>query len=98
MKIHKDLHDSMGLSTMERWCKMLWNTSRTTLLKSMGLPRTVRIEANISKVKRRHDQLKVFLCHKVAHDLTISLTSTQRILKDDLKLLPYREKSPAKNL
>ena len=57
IKIHEDLHGSVGLSTVERWCKMVRDTGRITLLRSMGRPRTVRTAANIQKVKQRHDRL-----------------------------------------
>ena len=77
---------------LERWCKMIWNTSRITLLKSTGRSRTVRTEADIRKIKHRHDQLRVFSSHKIVSDLRLSRTSSQRILEDDLKLQSYRKK------
>ena len=93
MKIHEDLHGSEGLSTVEKWCKMIRDTSKmTTLSKSTGRLRTVRTAANIRKVKYRHDRLEVFSCRKIAGDLRISRTSAQRILKSDLKLKSYRIK------
>ena len=92
IKIYEDLHGSVGLSTVERWCKMIRNTGKITLFKSTGRLRTVRTAANIRKVKHRHDRLQVFSCRKIARDLRISRTSAQTILKDDLKLKSYRIK------
>ena len=88
IKIHKDLHGSVGLSTVEWWCKMIRDTGKITLFKSAGR----RTAANIRKVKHRHDRLQVFSYYKIARDLRISRTSAQRILKDDLKLKSYRIK------
>ena len=92
MKIHEDLHGSVGVSTVERWCKMIRDTGKITLFKSTGRLRTVRTAVNIQKVKHRHDRLQVFSYRKIARDLRISRTSAQRILKDDLKLKSYRIK------
>ena len=92
IKIHEDLHGSVGLSTVERWCKMIRDTGKITLFKSTGRLRTVRTAANIRKVKHRYDRLQVFSCRKIARDLRISRTNAQRILKDDLKLKSYRIK------
>ena len=92
IKIHEDLHGSVGLSTVERWCKMIRDTGKITLFKSTGRLRTVRTAANLRKVKHRHDRLQVFSYSKIARDLRISRTSAQRILKDDLKLKSYRIK------
>ena len=86
IKVHEDLHGSVGLSTVERWCKMIRDTGKITLFKSTGRLRTVRTAANIRKVKHRHDRLQVFLCRKIARNLRLSRTSAQTILKDDLKL------------
>ena len=92
IKIHEDIHGSVGLSTIERWCKMIRDTGKITLFKSTDRLRTVRTEANIRKVKHRHGRLQVFSCRKIARDLRISRTSTQRIPKDNLKQKPYRIK------
>ena len=89
IKIHEDLHGSVGLSTVERWCKMIRDTGKITLFRSTGRLRTA---ANIRKVKHRHDRLQVFSCRKITRDLRIFRTSAQRILKDDLKLKSYRIK------
>ena len=89
IKIHEDLHGSMGLSTVERWCKMIRDTGKITLFKSTGCLGTA---ANIRKVKHRHDRLQVFSYHKIARDLRISRTSAHTILKDHLKLKSYRIK------
>ena len=53
IKIHEDLHGSVGLSTVETWCKMIRDTGKITLFKSTGRLRTA---ANIRKVKHRHDR------------------------------------------
>ena len=55
IKIYEDLHGSVDLSTVERWCKMIRDTGKITLFKSTGRLRTVRTAANIRKVKHRHD-------------------------------------------
>ena len=91
-KIHEALHGLVGLSATEMQCKMIRNTSRTTLLKSMDRPRAVRSEANIRKIKHQHDQLRVFKCRKIASYLRMSRTRAQRLVKDDLKLQSYGEK------
>ncbi|CAF4052985.1 unnamed protein product [Rotaria magnacalcarata] len=75
---------------------MVRDTGRITLLRSMDRPRTVKTAANIQKVKQRHDRLRIFSCRKIARDLRISRTSTQRILKDDLKLKSYKKKTQPK--
>ena len=92
IKIHEDLHGSLSLSTVESWCKMIRDTGKITLFKSAARLRTVRTAANIQKVKHRHDRLQVFSYHKIARDLRISLTSAQRISKDDLKPKSYKIK------
>ena len=89
MKIHENLHGSLGLSTVERWCKMIRDTGKITLFKSTGRLRTA---ANIRKVKHRHDRWQVFSYRKIARDLRISRSSAQTILKDHLKLKSYRIK------
>ena len=91
-KIHEDLNGSVGLSTIERWCKSIRETGRIVLFQSKGRPKTIRTATAIRKVKNRHDRWKVFSCRKVARDLGISRTSVQRILKDDLNLKPYSRK------
>ena len=60
IKIHEDLHGSVGLLTVERWCKMIRDIGKITLFKSTGRLRIVRTAANIRKVKHRHDRLQVF--------------------------------------
>ena len=95
-KMHEYLHGSMGLSTIEKWCKIIRNTGWIILFKPTGHPGTVRIEANIRMVRHWHDQLRVFLCRKIALDLRISRTSAQRILKDNLKLKSYKKKIQSK--
>ena len=60
IEIYEDLHGSVGLSAVERWCKMIQNTGKITLFKSTGRLRTVRTAANIRKVKHQHDRLQVF--------------------------------------
>ena len=46
MKIYEDLHGSVSLSIVERWCKMIRDTSKITLFKSTGCLRTA---ANITE-------------------------------------------------
>ena len=75
---------------------MIRDTGKITLFKSTGRLRTVRTAANKEKVKRRHDRLQIFSYRKIARDLRISRTSTQRILRDDLKLKSYRIKAQPK--
>ena len=48
------------------------DTGKITLFKSAGRLRTVRIAANIRKMKHRHDRLQVFSYRKIARDLRIS--------------------------
>ena len=95
-KFYEDLHDSVGLLTIERWCKTIRDTSWIILFKSTDHPRTVRAKANIRKIKHRYNQLRAFPCRKIARDLRISGMSAQRILKDDLKLKSYWKKVQSK--
>ena len=78
-KIHENLHGSLGLSTIERWCKMIRDTSRLTLLKSACRLRTIKTKSNVPKVTHRHNHLRVFSSRKIARDLRISPTSAQRM-------------------
>ena len=81
-----NLHGSMRLSTIERWCRIIGDTAWIILFKWTACPRTVRSKANIRKMKQRYDQWRVFSCRKTARDLRRSRTNAQRILKDELKL------------
>ena len=74
-KVHEALHGSAGLPTIERWCKLIRKVGRITLLKSTGRRRTVSTEANIWKVKHRHDHYEFFRIVKSRPILRISHTS-----------------------
>ena len=54
-KIFRDLHGSMGLNTVKRWCKVICDTDSIQLLISPGVSRLARTCKTIDKVERQRD-------------------------------------------
>ena len=69
---------------------MVKSTGSNNLSHSPERPRTVHIEANVSKAKRRLKQKKRVSTRRLAAEMNISRTSAQRILRKDLRLFPYK--------
>ena len=90
IQICQDLCGTIGLSTIERWCKIIRETGSITLFKSNGRPRTIRTKESIQKVKNRLKQRKTVSSRKLARELGISRTSVRRVLKNDLGLHAYK--------
>ncbi|CAF2070641.1 unnamed protein product [Rotaria magnacalcarata] len=89
-KNFRDLNDSLGLATIKRWCKMIRDTGSIQLSKSPGGPRFARTSKMIQKVKHKLDQKKMVSVRSLAKDCSISKSSSHRILKEDMKLYPYK--------
>ncbi|CAF1528429.1 unnamed protein product, partial [Adineta ricciae] len=84
-----DLNGAIGLSTIERWCKVTRESGSINLSKSPGRPRIIRTKAAIQKLKKRLSRRNVS-ARKLSRDLVISQTSFRRVLKDDLQLRAYK--------
>ena len=52
-KIFDDLNGTVGLRTIERWCKSFRETGSVDLKRSPVRPRTIRTKTTIEKVKRK---------------------------------------------
>ncbi|CAF3942807.1 unnamed protein product, partial [Rotaria magnacalcarata] len=89
-KIYSDLNSSLGLATIKRWCKMIRDTGSIQLSKPPGGPRFARISKTIQKVKHKFNQKKMVSVRSLAKDCSISKSSSHRILKEDMKLYPYK--------
>ena len=92
-KIYRDLNRAIGLSTIERWCKSIRESDSIKLTNPPGRPRTIRTKGAIQKIKQRLTRQKRLSSRKLARELGISRTSVQRILKNDLKLQPYKKQT-----
>ncbi|CAF3539672.1 unnamed protein product [Rotaria socialis] len=89
-KIFRDLSGSLGLATIKRWCKMIRDTGSIQLSKPPGGPRFARTSKTIQKVKHKLNQKKMASVRSLAKDYSISKSSSHRILKEDMKLYPYK--------
>ena len=89
-KIFRDLNGALGLRTIKRWCKVIQETGSCDPLHALGRPRIVRTKEIIEKVKNRVKRKKQVSVRVLARDLDISKTSIHRILKNDLRLRPYK--------
>lgn len=69
---------------------MISETGSISLSKSTGRLRTVRTKGAIQKVKDRLKRNEHVSARKLARDMHISDRSVCRILKDDLRLKPYK--------
>ena len=89
-EIFQHLNGTVSLITIKRWCKMVRETGTIQLSKSPGRPRTVRTKESIRKVKARLNRKRKVSIRKLIHELDISYGSVRRILKNDLRLRPYK--------
>ena len=55
-KIFDDLNGTVGLRTIERWCKSFRETGSVDLKRSPGCPRTIRTKTTIQKGKKKNEQ------------------------------------------
>ena len=90
-KIFRDLGGVISKRTINWWIKMIKGTGSIDLLKPSGRPPTIRTKANIQKAKLRLAQTKRASTRKLASEMCISRTSTQRILRKDLGYFPYKK-------
>ena len=90
-KIFRELGRVVSKRTINLWIKMIKGTGSIDLLKPPGRPRTIRTKANIQKAKLRLAQKKRASTRKLAAEMCISRTSTQRILRKDLGYFPYKK-------
>ena len=90
-KIFRDLGGVVSKRTINLWLKMIKGTGSIDLLKLPGRPPTIRTKANIQKAKLRLAQKKRASTRKLAAEMCISRTSTQRILRKDLGYFPYKK-------
>ena len=89
-KIFPNLNDAISFSTIERWCRRIREVGTIDLVNLRGCSRTNRTNAAIQKIKRRLNRRKSLFSRKLAHELSISQSSVQRILKNDLELQAYK--------
>lgn len=90
-KIYRDLSGGLCLKTVKRWCKMIDDTGSINISNPPGRPRIIRTSGTIQKVKNRINGKRRVSARKLSHELKISRTSIQRILKEDLGLFPYKK-------
>ena len=75
--------------TINLWIKMIKGTRSTNLLKSRRRPRSSRTKAHIQKAKLHLAQKKRASMRKLAAEMRISKTSTQRILRRERGYFRY---------
>ena len=51
--IFDDLNGTVGLHTIEQWCKTCRETGSVNLKRPPGRPRTIRTKTTIQKVKKK---------------------------------------------
>ena len=90
-KIFEDLNGAVSYRTVKRWCKMIRETGAIDLSKLSGCHRTVRTKAAIQKIKRKSKVGKRISCRKLALEMDMSFSSAYRILREDLKMKPYKK-------
>ena len=71
---------------MERCCRRINEVSTINLVNLRECSRTIFTKAAIQKIKRRLNRQKPRFSRKLAHELGISRSSVQRILKNVLEL------------
>ena len=79
-KIFRELGGVVSKRTINLWIKMIKGIGSIDLLKPPGRPHTIRTKANIQKAKLHLALKKRASTRKLAAELCISRTSTQRIL------------------
>ena len=89
-KLFDDLNGTVGLRTIEQWCKSFRETGAIDLKRSPDHRRTIRTKTTIQKVKRKMNRKIPPLAVKLAAELNLSETTVRRALKNDLKLKPYK--------
>lgn len=90
--IYRDLNRTVGLTTINRWCKMIAKKGAIELRHSPGRPRTVRTKETIRMVKRSLKRKKKPTIRKLAREIDIKKGSMHRILKNDLGCRPYKKR------
>ena len=90
-KIYRDLAGAVLLLTIKLWIKMMNTTDSITLSSPPDCPRTVRIKADIVKVKNRFDQKERMSSRKLAKEMNTSRRNIQRILLKDVGCKPYKK-------
>ena len=94
-KIFRHLNGVISLSTIERWCRRIRKVGTIDLVNPRECSRTIRKKAAIQKIKRRLNRRRPLSSRKLAHELVISRSSVQKILKNDLELQAYKmQKEP----
>ena len=91
-KIFEDLNGTVGLWTIERWCKMYREEGSINLRKPTGCPRTIRTKATIQKVERKMSRKIPPSAIKLAVEMGLSETTVRRVFREDVKLKPYKIK------
>ena len=89
-KIFGDLNGTVGLRTIEQWCKSFHGTGSVDLKRPPGRSRTIRTKTTIQKVKRKMNRKIPLLAVKLAAEMNFSETTVRRVLNKDLKLKPYK--------
>ena len=88
--IIQDLNGAINLSTIERWCRRIYEVGTIDLVNSRGCSGTIWTKAAIQKIKRSLNRRKSLSFRKFARELGISQISVQRMLKNDLELPAYK--------
>ena len=88
----QDLNGAVSYRTVKRWCKMIRETGAIDLSKPFGCYRTVRTKAAIQKIKRKSKGGNRISCRKLALEMDMSFSSAYRILRNDLKMKPYKNR------
>ena len=90
-KIFNYLNGSVGLRTVQLWCKMIKEKGAMNLCHSLGRPRTARTKTNIHKVKARLNRKKKMSLRTLAGEISTSKDSIYRILKSYLHCRTYNK-------
>ena len=77
-KIFQDLNSAISLSTIERWYRQIYESGSINLSKPPGRPRIIRTKGAIEKVKTPLNRCNLVSSRKIARELGISRTSTQK--------------------
>ena len=92
-KIFEDLNGAVNYPTVKQWCKMIRETGVMGLSKPSGCHRTVRMKATIQKIKRKSKGGNRISCRKLTLEIGMSFSSAYGILRKDLKMKSYKEKT-----
>ena len=91
MKIFRDLGGQLSITAIKRWIKMIRKDGAIHLATPPGRPRSTRTKAVVKKVKSRLKGKKAISIRKLASELDINRESVRRILREDLRLRPYKK-------